>query len=86
MTQPNSNPNNLGTFTFNQRFPGQVFDSESGLFQNWNREFQALRGKYTQVDPLGLKGGDFSLYSYVEGNPLKYIRSKRFAVTSGLCT
>jgi RHS repeat-associated protein len=47
--------------------------AKSGLFQNWNREYQNLTGKYTQVDPLGLKGGDFSLYSYAGGNPLKYI-------------
>ena len=53
--------------------PGQVFDAESGLFQNHHREYQNLTGKYTQVDPLGFKGGDFSLYSYAGGNPLKYI-------------
>ena len=40
-TAPDQNPSSLGTFTFNQRFPGQVFDSETGLFQNRNREYDA---------------------------------------------
>ena len=55
------------------RFPGQVYDAETNLNQNHHREYQGLSGRYTQVDPLGLQGGDFSLYSYAGGNPLKYI-------------
>lgn len=33
-TAPEQDPSGLGAFTFNQRFPGQVFDAETGLFQN----------------------------------------------------
>ena len=29
-TPPNENPSGLGVFRFNQRFPGQVFDAETG--------------------------------------------------------
>jgi len=68
-TAPNANPNNLGTFVFNQRFPGQVYDSETGLSQNHHREYQSLSGKYTQSDPIGLQGG-MNTYAYVSGNPL----------------
>jgi RHS repeat-associated protein len=68
-TAPDQNPAILGTFTFNQRFPGQVFDAESGLFQNWNREYNPRIGRYMQSDPIGL-GGGINTFAYVEGNPL----------------
>jgi RHS repeat-associated protein len=75
-TPPNSNPNNLGVFTFNQRFPGQVYDAETNLHQNWNREYQSLTGKYLTSDPIGLAGGSMSLYTYVSSNPLSRTDSK----------
>ena len=68
-TAPDQNPNNLGTFVFNQRLPGQVFDAETGLFQNHHREYNARLGRYIQSDPIGLAGG-INTYAYVEGNPL----------------
>jgi RHS repeat-associated protein len=68
-TAPDQNPSSLGTFSFNQRLPGQVFDAESGLFQNWNREYNPRIGRYMQSDPIGLAGG-INTFSYVAGNPL----------------
>lgn len=68
-TSPDQNPTGLGAFAFNQRFPGQVFDAETGLFQNWNREYDPTIGGYIQSDPIGLAGG-INTYGYVNGDPI----------------
>ena len=74
-TLPDQDPSSLGTFVYNQRFPGQVFDQETGLFQNWNREYNARQGRYIQSDPIGLAGG-INTFAYVGGNPLSNIDPK----------
>jgi RHS repeat-associated protein len=67
---PNQNPAGLGTFAFNLRFPGQYYQAETGLNQNWSRDYDPLTGKYIESDPIGLKGGSYSPYVYVGGNPV----------------
>jgi RHS repeat-associated protein len=52
---PDANPSALGAFTFNQRLPGQMFDVETGLLQNWHREYNPRLGRYMQSDPIGLR-------------------------------
>jgi RHS repeat-associated protein len=53
----------------NFRFPGQYWDSETGLAQNYMREYMGLHGRYTQPDPFGLDGG-WNLFGYAKNNPL----------------
>jgi RHS repeat-associated protein len=54
---------------FNHRFPGQYYDAESGLFQNWHRDYLALHGRYIDFDPTGLADG-FNGYLYAGARPL----------------
>jgi RHS repeat-associated protein len=54
------------------RFPGQWFQAESGLHQNWMRDYDPTTGRYLQADPLGLVDGA-SVYGYALQNPGRYV-------------
>ncbi len=59
-------------FEMNLRLPGQVYDAETGLNQNYYRDYDPVLGRYTTPDPLGLEGGT-NPYNYVSNNPLTNI-------------
>ena len=54
------------------RFPGQWFQSETGLHQNWMRDYDPATGRYMQADPLGLVDGA-SVYGYARQSPGRYV-------------
>lgn len=66
---PNQNPDGDTTaFVFDMRFPGQRYDSATGLNYNYFRDYESITGRYAQSDPIGLNGG-LSTYSYVDQAP-----------------
>ena len=54
------------------RFPGQWFQSETGLHQNWMRDYDPTTGRYMQADPFRLVDGA-SVYGYAGQNPGRYV-------------
>ena len=60
------------TVTNNLRFPGQIFDPETGLHYNWQRYYDPKTGRYPTSDPIGLKGG-VNFYTYTMNDPVNFI-------------
>ena len=73
-TAPEVNPDGIGAFTLNLRFPGQYADAETGLSYNYFRSYDPGMGRYTTSDPIGLDGG-VNTFAYVDSDPLSYIDS-----------
>ena len=58
--------------TLNFRFPGQYYDSETGLHYNYHRYYDPDTGRYMTPDPIGLLGG-VNLFAYSENNPINWV-------------
>lgn len=71
---PNENPAGGGTFKYNLRFPGQLYDSHAGLIQNYFRDYDPAIGRYVESDPIGLAGG-VNAFAYVGSRPISAIDS-----------
>jgi RHS repeat-associated protein len=79
---PNENPSGLGTFPYNLRFPGQYYDAETGLNQNWNRDYDPIVGRYLESDPIGLAAG-VDTYTYVRAKAVNRIDKTGLVTTDG---
>ena len=74
---------NTTAVSFNLRYPGQQFDSETGLFYNHHRTYDPyLTIGYTEADPLGLDAG-WNRFGYVLGNPISNIDPQGLSPSSG---
>jgi RHS repeat-associated protein len=56
----------------NLRLPGQYFDAESRLHDNFHRTYNPSTGRYLQADPLGYPDGPDS-YLYASGDPVNRV-------------
>lgn len=54
------------------RFTGRFYNEALGLYEMRARFYDPLLGRFTQEDPLGLRGGDMNLYRYAFNNPLNF--------------
>jgi len=68
----------------NLRFPGQYYDTESGLHQNWHRDYDPKLGKYLETDPIGIDRGKNHLYIYAADNPVRFMDKNGLATYLGL--
>jgi len=53
------------------RLPGQYYDFETKLHQNWHRYYNAKLGRYFSTDPI-LTKFELSNYNYANSNPITY--------------
>ncbi len=58
--------------TYYLGMPGQYYDPETQIYYNGARYYWPTIGRYYESDPIGL-GGGINTYTYVFGNPLKYV-------------
>ncbi|HEY6871846.1 MAG TPA: RHS repeat-associated core domain-containing protein [Geobacteraceae bacterium] len=61
----------VGTASFNFRYPGQYYDSETGNNYNYFRDYNPAIGSYVEADPIGLPGG-INSFIYVQNNPINF--------------
>jgi RHS repeat-associated protein len=61
------------SFALDLRFPGQVFDAESGAHDNYYRQYEPSTGQYGESDPIGLASGSTNTFAYVGSNPVEEI-------------
>jgi RHS repeat-associated protein len=60
-----------GPASLNLRLPGQYYDAETGLHDNWHRTYDPATGRYLQPDPLGYPDGP-DAYLYASGDPVNH--------------
>jgi RHS repeat-associated protein len=54
---PFGNGDPTGAFSYELRFPGQIFDQSTKLRYNYFRDYDPRTGRYIESDQIGLQGG-----------------------------
>ncbi len=70
-----------GSITNNLRFPGQYYDSETGLHYNYYRDYKPEIGRYLEADPIGIDNGRNHLFVYVGNNPVNFVDPEGLSIT-----
>lgn len=65
-------------------FAGGIYDRDTGLVRFGARDYDAVVGRWTAKDPIGLAGATSNLYSYVSNEPLNAIDPTGTCVEFGL--
>jgi RHS repeat-associated protein len=82
----NSDPDGDGvSLNLDLRFPGQQFDSLTGLTYNYLRDYEPGSGRYIESDPIGLYGG-FSTFSYAKTSPIVFSDSLGLDAEASCCS
>jgi RHS repeat-associated protein len=68
----NGAPTAAAGFAHRLRFPGQIYDAETGLHSNGHRDYDPRLGRYVESDPIGLAGG-INTYAYARNDPVNSI-------------
>ncbi len=66
-------PDNSSAFQVSNRYTGQIFDSDTGLYYYNARYYDPVIGRFTQPDSMVTDPAnpqDYNRYSYVHNNPL----------------
>jgi RHS repeat-associated protein len=84
LATPDEDPDgDLQSFVLDLRFPGQVFDPESGGHDNRFRHFDPKLGRYITTDPLGQYDSS-NLFTYAFSDPLNQIDPYGLAVPAAI--
>jgi RHS repeat-associated protein len=62
----------MTAFVYNLRYPGQYYDSETGLSYNYFRDADPQTGRYIESDPVGIAAG-VNTYTYVLNRPTQFV-------------
>ena len=62
-----------GTLEQPYTYTGREFDAESGFYYYRARYYDPMIGRLIQKDPLGLRGGDVTLYNYALNDPVNLL-------------